>query len=137
MSRLINNGSIEEDYTAVVSRYRLARDLYVEEWHTIAGGADVNALRVHWSHKQLGIAGKAGDPDYVKKLVARLMAERGWTFTQIVEAGKKYIESCRNSGRIIRDLPNFLFDKDGSSMIAEFVEEGGQEESVNLQNDFL
>jgi hypothetical protein len=136
---LLNKGVIVEDYRSL-NGFSMPREPIYVSYHEEVGDFDVNQLRAFWSAKNLGKAGKMGDPEYIKKLVAKLMSDRGYSFNSIVAAGKKYVDQCKSDGRLIRDLSNFLEDTlTGESMVAQYIEENddAQESSYAPVDEFL
>lgn len=130
-NRLSHTGAIMEN--PMTGLFILNMPLFVEAQ---VSALDISSLRLQWSKKNLGEAGKMGDPVYVKELVIRLMQSRGWTLEQMTKAANRYIAECRRTGRLIRDIQNFLIDDSGNSMIAAYIEEEEEEETPEY-NSFL
>lgn len=126
---LINQGSVSTDYGKTDTRLKLNFPLYAESKEE---SFDIEELRQLWSHKNIGLAGKMGDPYYIKNLVERLMLERSYSFEQILEAAKKYIQECMSSGRLIRDLQNFLFDGESYFIIGYIDDTPGNDTAMDV-----
>lgn len=116
---LINQGSVVPDYKRTEARLVLNFPLYVDGE---IGDFDIALLREKWSKARIGQAGKMGDAHHVNTLVLKLMQERSVTYDQVLSAADSYLQECMNSGRLIRDLPNFIHDGE-SWFIMAYIDE--------------
>lgn len=125
-NRLWATGKVVEDLTGKHNDIVTAEPLYVEDYE-LPEDFNIEKLRKHWSYKSIGIAGKMSDKRRVTALLESWFLENpGVTMKQVSQAGKDYIDHCRNTGRFIVDVDNFILRKDETgekSLLSTWVEQ--------------
>jgi predicted HAD superfamily hydrolase len=108
------------------SRLVLTKPLFI--YSQVDG--DLNRVRDYFTASNCGQVGYAGDPVTVLPKLKLFLETNGITLEEAEEAAKIYVESCVQTGRMMKMFDNFIEDDKGSTLRI-FVEEIKQRKSTS------